>query len=339
MSKSSTQIAARQWNTLLAPFRRPDPWRSWFQIANTALPFFLAWALMFWSLSVGYWLTLILAFPTAGLLLRLFIIQHDCGHGSFFRSQRVADAIGFCIGVLTLVPYSYWRRTHAIHHATSGDLDHRSFGDIDTLTVNEYLGRSRIQRFTYRLYRHPLVLLGLGPIYQFVLKHRLPIDVPRRWKREWASVHFTNMALAGIVAILCLTVGWQSFLLVQIPITVISGAAGVFLFYAQHQYEDTYWRRAREWDFFDAGLQGSSHMVMPKVMQWFTGNIGLHHIHHIASKIPNYKLQRAFDHVPELQRATRLTLWESVKTLNLTLWDEEQKVLVGFRDLKRLSPG
>lgn len=294
---------------------------------------------MYLSLQVGYWLTLLLAFPAAGLLLRMFIIQHDCGHGSFFRSQRVADTVGFCIGVLTLVPYSYWRRTHAIHHATSGDLDHRSFGDIETLTVQEYLQRRWLQRLGYRLYRHPFILLGLGPIFQFVLKHRFPVDIPRAWKREWASVHLTNAAMAGIVAILCLTIGWKSFLLVQIPITAISGAAGVFLFYAQHQYEDTYWRRAREWDFFDAGLQGSSHMVMNRVLQWFTGNIGLHHIHHIASKIPNYKLQRAFDDIPELQQATQLTLWESIKTLRLTLWDENQQTLVGFRDLKQLKAG
>ena len=321
---------------MLAPYRHPDTGRSIVQVLNTGIPFAVLWFLMYRSLAVSYWLTLLLAIPASGLLLRLFIIQHDCGHGSFLKSQRLADALGFAIGIVTLVPYRYWRKTHAIHHATSGNLDQRVFGDIDTLTVEEYRRRSRWGRLGYRLYRHPLVLLGLGPLYQFVLKHRFPADAPRAWRREWMDVHMTNVALAGIVGIMWVTIGPVAFLLVQVPLTLLSGSIGIFLFYAQHQYEDTYWRRAGNWDFYEAGLRGSSHMVMPRVLRWFTGNIGLHHIHHIASRIPNYKLQRCFDENPALQNVTRLTLRESLRTLRMTLWDEDSRTLIGFRDLKRL---
>lgn len=332
-SRLSTSI---DWNALLEPYKRPVVWRSVFQLVNTAVPFVTLWLVMLWSLSVSYWLTLALAVPTALLLVRLFILQHDCGHQAFFKSRRANDTLGFILGVVTLVPYHYWRRTHAIHHATSGNLDQRSFGDIDTLTVREFLGRSRFKRFLYRLYRHPLVMLAVGPTYQFVLKHRYPADTPRAWKQAWSSVHWTNLALLAIVTVMWLTVGIDRFLLIQVPITLISGSLGVFLFYVQHQYEDTYWRYQERWDYYAAGLEGSSHYVLPKVFQWFTGNIGLHHIHHVASRIPNYHLQRCYDENPELHQVTKLTFRSSVKTLWMTLWDEDQQRLVGFRDLKSI---
>jgi omega-6 fatty acid desaturase (delta-12 desaturase) len=328
------QTGAVDWNALLTPYRRPVTWRAVFQLGNTVLPLAAVWLAMLWSLSVSYWLTLALAVPAALFVVRLFILQHDCGHGAFFRSQRLNNLVGSVIGVFTLVPYEYWRKTHAIHHATSGDLDHRSFGDIDTLTVREYLSRSRLKRFLYRLYRHPLVLLGVGPTYQFVIKHRFPADAPRSWRREWASVHWTNVALVAIVALMVLAVGLDRFLLVQLPITLLAGSVGVYLFYVQHQYEDTYWRYREAWNYFAAGLEGSSHLVMPRVFQWFTANIGLHHIHHVSSRIPNYHLQRCFDEVPEVRRVTTLTLWESVRTLGLTLWDEDARRLIGFRELR-----
>ena len=336
MTTSETQPdrGTPDWNALLAPYRRPVAWRALLQLGNTALPLAALWLLMLWSLSVSYWLTLGLAVFAALLLVRLFMLQHDCGHGAFFRSQRLNNLVGSVIGVFTLVPYEYWRKTHAIHHATSGDLDHRSFGDIDTLTVREYLSRPRLKRLLYRLYRHPLVMLVVGPTYQFVIKHRFPADTPRSWRREWASVHWTNAALVAIVALMALTIGLDRFLLVQLPITLIAGSIGVYLFYVQHQYEDTYWRYREAWNYFAAGLEGSSHLVMPKVAQWFTANIGLHHIHHVSSRIPNYQLQRCFDEVPEVRRVTTLTLWQSVRTLGLTLWDEEARRLIGFRELR-----
>ena len=332
---AASHAGSLDWNTLLAPYRRPETWRAVYQIASTALPLAAVWLAMLWSLSVSYWLTLALALPAALLVVRMFMLQHDCGHGAFFKSQRLNNAVGFVIGVLTLVPYEYWRKTHAIHHATSGDLDHRGFGDIDTLTVREYLSRPRLKRMLYRLYRHPLVLLVVGPTYQFIVKHRYPADIPREWKREWASVHWTNVALVAIAALMALTIGLDRFLLVQLPITLIAGSVGVYLFYVQHQYEDTYWRYREAWNYYAAGLEGSSHLVMPKPLQWFTANIGLHHIHHVASRIPNYHLQRCFDEVAEVRRVTTLTLRESVKTLRLTLWDEDERRLIGFRELRR----
>ncbi|HJS47482.1 MAG TPA: fatty acid desaturase [Gemmatimonadales bacterium] len=324
------------WNKLLAPYRHVVTWKSLFQLGTTSALLALFWLAMLWSLEVGYWLTLLLALPAAMMLVRLFMLQHDCGHGSFFRSQRVANLVGTALGCFTLVPYEYWRKTHAIHHATSGNLDHRSFGDIDTLTVREYLSRPRMKRIGYRLYRHPLVMLLVGPAWQFVLKHRLPLDIPRDWKREWLSVHLTNLALAALVTGMWLAVGLDRFLLVQLPITLLAGSIGVYLFYVQHQYEDTYWRYQEAWNYFAAGLEGASHLRMPKLLQWCTANIGLHHIHHVSSRIPNYHLQRAYDAIPELRRVTQLRLAESVKTLRLTLWDEDARKLVGFRELRRI---
>lgn len=324
------------WNTLLAPYRQPVLRSSIWQLASTVILFVACWLLMRWSLGVGYWLTLLLAVPTALMVVRLFMLQHDCGHGSFFRSKRANTITGGILGVITLVPYTYWRKTHAIHHASSGDLDGRDFGDIDTLTVREYLSRPKLKRLMYRIYRHPAVFLGIGPVWQFVLKHRLPLDIPRGWKREWASVHWTNVGIAVVVGLMCWLVGWRTFLAVQLPITLFAGAIGVYLFYVQHQYEDTYWRYREAWNYYASGLEGASHLVMPKLLQWWTANIGLHHIHHLASRIPNYRLQQCFDNVPALREVTTLTLPTSVRTLWLSLWDEDEKKLVGFRELGRI---
>jgi omega-6 fatty acid desaturase (delta-12 desaturase) len=328
--------SAVDWNAVLAPYRQPVLWKSLLQLATTALLLGAFWFAMLWSLDVGYWLTLLLSLPAALMLVRLFMLQHDCGHGSFFRSRRANNLIGSVLGVFTLVPYAYWRRTHSHHHAGSGNLDARGFGDIDTLTVREYLSLPWSKRFLYRLYRHPVVLLMVGPTWQFVLKHRLPLDIPRDWKREAVGVQLSNLGLASVVTIMWMTVGLERFLMVQLPITLLAGSIGVYLFYVQHQFEDTYWRYREAWDYFAAGLEGASHLVMPKPLQWATANIGLHHIHHVASRIPNYHLQRCYDSHPELRQVTRLSLLSSIKTLRFTLWDEEERRLVGFRELEAI---
>ena len=255
------------WKRVLAPFKGADDRRSAAQLAVTVALFATGWATMWWSLQIHYGLTLLLALPTSGLLMRLFMIQHDCGHGSFFRSRRARDIVGFCIGVLTLTPYQYWRRTHAYHHAHSGDLDFRGFGDIDTLTVREYRALSPRKRLGYRLYRNPLLLLSIGPLFHFVVKHRYPWDIPRKWKAAWASVWWTNLALVGLVSVMALTLGLRPFLLIQLPITALTCSFGVLLFYVQHQFEDTYWDEHEDWDYFEASLLGSSHLVLPKPLQ------------------------------------------------------------------------
>jgi len=322
---------------MLEPYWGADTWKSVTQLLTSVVPFALLWYAQVRSLEVSYWLTLLLSVPTAAFLMRIFMIQHDCGHGSFFRSRRARDWVGSCIGVLTLIPYHYWRKTHAYHHAHSGDLDFRGFGDIDTLTVKEYLARTRLQRLAYRLYRHPLVLFGIGPAFHFLVKHRYPWDLPRDWKQAWASVWWTNAALVAVVLFMSWAVGWQRFALVQVPVTLVAASMGVWLFYVQHQFEDTYWHNHEAWDFFDAALLGSSYLVLPKPLQWITANIGLHHVHHLSSRIPNYRLQECMETNPDLQLARRIRLRDTFRLTRLTLWDQERLQLVGFKDVSRRS--
>ncbi len=295
------------------------------------------WYLMLLSLEGPYWVTLLLALFGVGMFTRMFIFQHDCGHASFFNSRSLNNAVGIFLGFLTLTPYFYWRRAHAHHHATSGDLDRRSLGDVDTLTVKEYIALSRWGRIKYRLYRHPVTLFVLGGIWLFILKHRFPWDIPRTWKKEWASVIWTNLAVLGIIVLAWKLIGIERFLLVQLPITIIGGSVGIWLFYIQHQFEDTYWRNTPEWDFHRAGIEGSSLYDLPSVLHWFTGNIGFHHIHHLASRIPNYRLKECFRKVPEVHGVTRLTFWQSLRSARLHLWDEESRKLVGFAFLRTLQ--
>ncbi len=323
----------------LMGYASPDVKKSVFQLLNTAIPFALMWGAMYFSLAYSYWITLALSVPTALLLVRLFIVQHDAGHGSFFKSHKANDRVGFWIGLLTLSPYHYWQKTHAIHHASSGNLDKRGFGDIDTLTVQEYLSLSPWGKFKYRVYRHPITMFVVGPFFQFVIFHRMPTNIPRSWKREWRSIHLTNLALAGVLVLAGLTGGLKNFLLVQGPITYVASVLGAWLFFIQHQYESTYWRHSAGWDYFDAAVKGSSYYVLPKILQWFTGSIGLHHIHHYNSRIPNYKLQQCYDENPEFQNVTRLTIKTSLHCFRLALWDEEKNKLVAFKDLAPAGSG
>jgi acyl-lipid omega-6 desaturase (Delta-12 desaturase) len=328
-SATTTDVSLRR---LVTPFARPIKRRALTQLLNTAVPFIALWVLMAQSVlrDWSYLWTLLLAVPVAGLYIRLFIIQHDCGHGSFLADRKLDHAVGAAIGVATLFPFGYWKKTHAIHHATSGNLDRRELGDVVTLTVREYRALPWRKRLGYRLYRSAPVLFLIGPIYQFLIKHRFPFDIPFSWKKEWASVLWNNLAIVVVGWALSLLLGWQTVLLVHVPIVVIAGAAGIWLFYVQHQFEHAYWERQESWDPDEAAVQGSSFYDLPRWLHWWTGNIGFHHIHHLASKVPNYRLRECFESSALLQRAPRLRFWESFRCARLKLWDEETKRLVPF---------
>jgi acyl-lipid omega-6 desaturase (Delta-12 desaturase) len=327
----------KQWLKILARYRDPDPVRSVYELAITAVPFFALWAIMLLCLDYGYWLSLVFAAPAAGFLVRLFMIQHDCGHGSFFRNRLANHSVGRVIGVLTLTPYDYWRRTHAIHHASSGNLDRRGTGDVETLTVAEYLNLPRWRRLAYRLSRNPLILLALGPIYIFLLKHRLPVELMDGGKEVWISAMATNLGIAGIVVGMSALVGVHDFLLVQLPITLLASSIGIWLFYVQHQFEETYWDHQDAWSFHAGAMQGSTHFDLPAPLRWFTANIGIHHVHHLASRIPSYRLGEVLRDHPTLRNVSRLTLGQSFRCFRLALWDEQQRRLIGFRELRALA--
>ena len=330
--KSEPTMETPAWKQVVAKYQKPAIGRSTWQIANTLLPYAAIWFLIYLTLSVSVWLTLPLAILMGGFLVRMFIIHHDCGHGSFFKSRRANDIWGFITGVLTFVPYYHWRWEHAVHHATSGDLDRRGMGDIWTLTVQEYLESSRWQRFAYRLARNPVVLFVIAPLYIFLIKQRFPKAAAG--KRERNSVYWTNLAILGMAGGLIWVLGFKAYVLVQLTATAVAGSAGVWLFYVQHQFEGVYWERAGEWDYATAALHGSSFYKLPKILQWFSGNIGFHHIHHLSSRIPNYHLEKAHDAEPLFQKVKPITLFPSMKSLTLRLWDEQRQKLVGYRALR-----
>ncbi len=279
----------------------------------------------------SYLLSLLLAIPAAGFLVRLFLIQHDCGHGAFFRHRLANDWIGRVIGVLTFTPYDVWRRSHALHHATTGDLDRRGMGDIKTLTLAEYRAMSLPGRLKYRLYRHPFVMFVIGPANLFLLQHRLPLGWMRAGWWPWVSTMATNAAIAAIVSLLIWLIGVKAFLLIHMPILILAASMGVWLFYVQHQFAETRWDRGPDWDLHEAALHGSSHYDLPLVLRWFTANIGMHHVHHLNSRIPYYHLPRALADHPELRDISRVTLWESLRCVRFALWDEQKRRLVPFR--------
>lgn len=337
-TKDQMPTEARGWAKRLAHYKRPSNRRGLFEMAVTVLPFIAFWALAWDAIYLGYWpLSFIPSFIAAAFLVRLFMIQHDCGHGSFFSSQKVNDWIGRFIGILTLTPYDAWRRNHAIHHASTGHLERRGIGDIATLTVAEYHALPFLKRLGYRLYRNPVVLFVFGSAYLFLLRHRFPLTVKNEDQVAWVSPMITNLGIAAFVTGLIWLVGIGPFLMVQLPITLLAASIGVWLFYIQHQFDGTFWAPAGDWNPHEAALRGSSHYDLPHVLRWFTGNIGIHHVHHLSSRIPFYRLRQVLRDHPELQSVNRLTLWQSLRCIPLALWDENRKRLVSFRTAKRNS--
>jgi omega-6 fatty acid desaturase (delta-12 desaturase) len=325
------------WRQIVIRYQQPSWWRAIWQLANTLVPYGAIWYLMFVCAAVSYWLVVPLAVLAGGFMVRLFIIHHDCGHGSFFRSRRANDVWGFITGALTFTPYQHWRWEHAAHHSSSGDLDRRGMGDIWTLTVQEYLESSRWKRFAYRLARNPVLLFVIGPFYMFLINHRLP--KAKAGRRERQSVHLTNLGILGVGVGLSLVFGLKTYLLIQLMVLAVAGSAGMWLFYVQHQFEGTYWQRHDQWDYLTAALHGSSFYNLPKILQWFSGNIGFHHIHHLSPRIPNYNLERCHNAEPLFQAVPPVTLFASLKSFTFRLWDEKQHRLVGFGHLANLRSG
>jgi len=333
MAAPAMQDQKLSLHKMLAPYQAADTRRSLWQVANTLIPYVILWALMFLSLKVSYWLTLLLSIPTAGFMVRTFIIFHDCGHGSFFASKKASEIAGIVTGILTFTPWTRWWHDHAVHHATAGDLDRRGVGDVYTMTVAEYLAAPWWKKAGYRLMRHPFDLFVIGAPIVFGIVHRLPLRGLGR--RERASVWWTNLALVVLIGLLVWAFGWKAYLLVQIPVFWLGTAAGVWLFYMQHQFDGVYWERHEKWNFFEAGLKGCSYYKLPRVLQWFTGNIGFHHIHHMSAKIPNYRLEACYRENPDLQHPATLTVGSSLKSLTLHLYDEQLRQLVSWKGLKR----
>jgi omega-6 fatty acid desaturase (delta-12 desaturase) len=331
----TTESKARKpaWHEAVAEYAQPNRGKAIWQLFNTFVPYIGLWALMVYTVRSGmsYWITFALAILASGLLVRIFIFFHDACHRSFFSSSRANTLLGYLTGVLTFTPYQSWRRAHAIHHATSGNLDRRGTGDVWTMTVEEFQEAPRLTQVAYRVYRNPIVLFGLGPAVSFLLAQRFPQKGAK--PRERNSVWITNLAILGIIVLASLTIGFKTYLIIQLPIILIGGALGIWLFYVQHQYKGVYWARDGKWDATSAALKGSSYYRLPKVLQWFTGNIGLHHIHHLRPRIPNYNLQECYDEVPAMQQVQPLSIGSSLSSLRMNLWDEEKQVLVSFGSL------
>lgn len=317
----------------VAPYEKTDLSTSIKQLINTLGPLVLLWTAAYFSLSVSYWLTLLFAIPAAGFVIRTFIIFHDCCHGSFFKNRKANDIVGTITGVLTLVPYRQWKHSHSIHHAGSSNLDKRGIGDIWIMTVDEYVAAKPLQRLYYRIYRNPLVMFVIGPIAVFLIQYRFNAKGARR--KERMNTYLTNVSIVALYTGIILLIGWQAFLLVQLPIVFVSGFLGIWLFYVQHQFEHTYFEHDEEWSYVNAAVEGSSYYKLPKLLQWITGNIGFHHVHHLSPKVPNYNLELAHNASPPLQKATTITLSTSLEALKYRLWDEEHKVFVSFKQLKQ----
>jgi acyl-lipid omega-6 desaturase (Delta-12 desaturase) len=334
--QSAPAKTAREWIDTLARYREPSVRRSIFELFVTVGPLVVLWVLAWLAYSVSYWLSLALIIPAAGFMVRLFVIQHDCGHGSFFRGKAANDWTGRVLGVFTMTPYDVWRRSHALHHSSSGNLDRRGFGDIDTLTISEYRSSSWLKRTYYRVYRHPVVLFGIGPGFVFLLQNRLPFGFMSAGAIYWISAMGTNLAILAFAAVVMYFVGIVPFLAIHIPIILLASSIGVWLFYVQHQFEETVWAQEKTWKQHDAALYGSSYYDLPKVLAWWTAHIGIHHVHHLYSRIPYYRLPQVLRDHPELTTIHRLTLWESFKCARYRLWDDTRSRLVTFREARKL---
>jgi len=338
MTNDSSEIGKNPgtevWKEIVARYQQPSTPRAVWQIVNTLVPYGALWYLMHLTLGVSWWLTVPLAVLAGAFLVRIFIIFHDCGHGSFFKSRLANDVLGFITGVLTFTPYYHWRWEHSIHHANAGHLDKRGTGDVWTLTVQEYLDASRWKKFSYRLARNPFILFVVAPLLLFLIRQRFP--TAKANQRERHSVYWMNLAIFGMAAGLSAAFGVKAYVLIHLIVIGVAGGAGVWLFYVQHQFEDVYWERGEDWDFTAAALQGSSFYKLPKILQWFSGNIGFHHIHHLSPRIPNYNLERCHDADPLFQKVKPITLFPSFRSFNFRLWDEQRRKLVGYSVLKNL---
>ncbi|MEH7382164.1 fatty acid desaturase [Bacillus sp. JJ1533] len=318
----------------VAPYEKSNFKASLFQLFNTLIPYLGLWVLAYYSLNISYILTFVISVIAAGFLVRIFIIFHDCCHHSFFKNRKANKIIGTLCGILTLFPYSKWGHDHSVHHATSSNLDKRGTGDIWVMTVEEYMEASAWQRLCYRIYRNPFVMFILGPIFVFLIENRFNRKKAR--KNERLNTYITNLGIVGLATILCLAIGWQSFLLVQGTIFMVSGIAGVWLFYVQHTFEDSYFEEDEKWEYVKAAVEGSSFYKLPKPLQWLTGNIGYHHVHHLSPRVPNYKLEEVHNQTTPLQHVPTITLKTSLKSLKFRLWDEEEKVFVGYGKIKEM---
>jgi len=337
-STDSAGVSVNEWKQRLKPFNNSKPWSAVTELVLTLGLFFLSWCLTLFALNQMLWLWGPLVLVSGCLLLRVFIIQHDCGHGSFFVKGKTNNRVGRALGVLTLTPYAYWRYMHSAHHAGSGCLDKRGLGDIDTFTVEEYYQLSSFQRLLYRAYRHPIVMFGIGPAYMFIFKHRYPAGMKKLESRLVSSVHYTNLFIAVLVLAMVLFAGWQALLFVHLPIILIAGTIGVWLFYVQHQFDHTEWDWKDDWEHDHAALHGSSYYDLPAPLMWLTGYIGIHHVHHLSTRIPFYQLKKALAANPELKKSGRLTLLQSLQCTRLTLWDSESRRLISFREARNLEP-
>lgn len=333
-SEAAIKHSSKEILSKTAPYQSPSTWRSIWQIVNTFVPFAIVATAMYLAYEVSPWLTVALGVPAALLIVRMFIIQHDCGHGSFFSSRAANDAVGIICSLFTFIPYFYWRRQHAIHHATNGLLEQRGHGDVDVLTVREYLQLSTWGRFKYRFIRNPFVFVFFGPIFFLLVSNRFAFDKKKTTPRERTNVYITNTLAALVLVNLTLLVGFTQMAVSVFPTLWLASALGIWLFYVQHQFESTYWEHTKSWDYVEAAMKGSSYLKLPRWLQWFTGSIGLHHIHHLSPLIPNYKLERTYVENPELRDVTVLTFWQAVRTLGLCAWDEEKQRLISFAELR-----
>lgn len=322
----------QKWVEVVSKYNYPDHATSCWQVMNSLLPYILLWVLMYYSLSVSYWLTLALSLLAAGFLVRIFIIFHDCGHGSFFRTDRLNRLVGIPLGLLVFTPYHRWHRDHFIHHSTVGNLDKRGIGDVETLTVKEYLNLSKWGKLKYHVYRHPIFLFGLAPILLFIIQHRIPKSYMNF--KQHLYVQLSNVVIIGSIILLMWWIGWREYILIQLPIIYFASIAGIWLFYVQHQFERVVWKRSGEWDYQSVALEGSSFLKLPGVLQWFSGNIGYHHIHHLSPRIPNYKLQKCHEENEIFSQIKPLSFKEIMNSFKLRLWDEDRKRLVSFSELK-----